>query len=293
MSIPFGQPSRAREDPTPPATEPVEPFDLERYFSRSQRARHLRHRLGRGPPHPLPPTPSRAACATCRTSRATRSSTCGRCSPPARSTTPRSRRFSPAGSTRRRSTASRSRASCVAAGVRAGRARPRSRSTLPQRLEASAHVWLARAWPDFVAVHMTWGAINELTTLTGYRRLIAVARSSRCSPSSCPDRARRVAPLLSSTSSRRSAGWRAGNGARHAVLVERFWAPVGSRRAARRPRRASSRDYLFSGRRRARGGAQGRRHDPDASRIRRRAAPRRLDRSLRAAAAAGSSARAA
>src|SRR5438552_17275426 len=34
---------------------------------------------------------------------------------------------------------------------------------------------LSRAWPDFCAVHMTWGAINELTTLTGYRRLAAVA----------------------------------------------------------------------------------------------------------------------
>lgn len=26
---------------------------------------------------------------------------------------------------------------------------------------------------DFVAVHMTWGAVNELSTLTGYRRMIA------------------------------------------------------------------------------------------------------------------------
>jgi hypothetical protein len=30
------------------------------------------------------------------------------------------------------------------------------------------------AWPDFCAVHMTRGAINELTTLAGYRRLAAV-----------------------------------------------------------------------------------------------------------------------
>ena len=26
---------------------------------------------------------------------------------------------------------------------------------------------------DFVAVHMTWGAVNELGTLTGYHRIIA------------------------------------------------------------------------------------------------------------------------
>jgi len=30
---------------------------------------------------------------------------------------------------------------------------------------------VARVWPDFVAVHMVWGAINELTTLAGYQRL--------------------------------------------------------------------------------------------------------------------------
>jgi rubrerythrin len=34
----------------------------------------------------------------------------------------------------------------------------------------------ARAVPDFVAVHMTWGAINELGTLHGYHRVIAGTR---------------------------------------------------------------------------------------------------------------------
>jgi rubrerythrin len=31
----------------------------------------------------------------------------------------------------------------------------------------------SRVVPDFVAVHMTWGAMNELSTLTGYHRLMA------------------------------------------------------------------------------------------------------------------------
>jgi hypothetical protein len=35
---------------------------------------------------------------------------------------------------------------------------------------------VSRAWPDLCAVHMTWGAINELTTLTGDRRLSVRAR---------------------------------------------------------------------------------------------------------------------
>jgi hypothetical protein len=52
---------------------------------------------------------------------------------------------------------------------------PRSRVTLSQRLEHIATRSIARAWPDFVAVHMTWGAINELTTLAGYRQLAARA----------------------------------------------------------------------------------------------------------------------
>jgi len=34
----------------------------------------------------------------------------------------------------------------------------------------------ARALPDFVAVHMTWGAMNELSTLHGYHRTIAKTR---------------------------------------------------------------------------------------------------------------------
>lgn len=52
--------------------------------------------------------------------------------------------------------------------------RPRSTSNVRQRIERRLTSGLARVWPDFVAVHMTWGAINELTTLTGYRRLAAL-----------------------------------------------------------------------------------------------------------------------
>ena len=56
------------------------------------------------------------------------------------------------------------------------RERPRGQEPVIKRLEAMATGWLSRSWRDFCAVHMTWGAINELTTLTGYRRLAAVAR---------------------------------------------------------------------------------------------------------------------
>jgi hypothetical protein len=56
------------------------------------------------------------------------------------------------------------------------RPQPRGQESVSQRIEAAATAMVSRAWPDFCAVHMTWGAINELTTLTGYRRLAALAR---------------------------------------------------------------------------------------------------------------------
>jgi hypothetical protein len=55
------------------------------------------------------------------------------------------------------------------------RARPRGQEPLLKRLESVAVALLSKAWPDFCALHMTWGAINELTTLTAYRRLSKLA----------------------------------------------------------------------------------------------------------------------
>src|SRR4029450_1282187 len=55
-------------------------------------------------------------------------------------------------------------------------ARPaRSRVGIAEALRTRVTQLLARAWPDFVAVHMTWGAINELTTYLGYQRLAQLA----------------------------------------------------------------------------------------------------------------------
>lgn len=51
------------------------------------------------------------------------------------------------------------------------RTTPRGQEPFLKRLEAWATSAVSRAWPNFCAVHMTWGAINELTALTGYRRL--------------------------------------------------------------------------------------------------------------------------
>jgi rubrerythrin len=106
--------------------------------------------------------------------------------------------------------------------------RGRARATLVQRLESAATSLVAQAWPDFVAVHMTWGAINELTTLTGYQLLAdsedhpvlrdLLARIVR-------DEARHFA-FYFKQAERRLARPGAARVAR--FLVDRFWAPVGS-----------------------------------------------------------------
>ena len=54
--------------------------------------------------------------------------------------------------------------------------RGRGRSSVAARVESLGIAVVARAWPDFVAVHMTWGAINEIATLVGYQRLAKLER---------------------------------------------------------------------------------------------------------------------
>jgi hypothetical protein len=115
------------------------------------------------------------------------------------------------------------------------------------RLEAAVIAALSATWPGFCAVHMTWGAINELSTLTAYRQLAQraahpalsdlLARITRDESrhfSFYFDQARRR--LAGSARTRRAVRW----------LVERFWAPVGS--GVRSPAEAATlaRD-LFSG----------------------------------------------
>jgi hypothetical protein len=126
------------------------------------------------------------------------------------------------------------------------RATPRGQEPLLKRLEGWATAQVSRAWPDFCAVHMTWGAINELTTLTGDRRLATVANH----------------PVLSDLLERILR-----DGSRHfffyfrhaeirlqrrrtariaRLLVDRFWAPVGTGVQPNEELRFMA-SYLFSG----------------------------------------------
>jgi hypothetical protein len=124
--------------------------------------------------------------------------------------------------------------------------RVRGREPIAKRIEAKATALVSCAWPHFCAVHMTWGAINELTTLSGYRRLSIVAGH----------------PVLSDLLERimldesrhfffyyRQAEIRLQRPtvARIArFLVDRFWAPVGSGVQPRVELRFLA-EYLFGG----------------------------------------------
>jgi hypothetical protein len=97
-----------------------------------------------------------------------------------------------------------------------------------ERVTAAGTAWVSRAWPDFVAVHMLWGAINELTAITAYRQLgrraghpVVAELCARLARDESRHfafyfeeaRARLAAPAVQRVAR---------------ALVARFWAPVGS-----------------------------------------------------------------
>lgn len=87
----------------------------------------------------------------------------------------------------------------------------------------------ARRMPNFVAVHMTWGAINELSTLHGYKRIIATTRNPVL---------RELLIRIVKDERRHYAYYRAqarqrlaGNDSAQRLVrwaLKRFWAPVGT-----------------------------------------------------------------
>jgi hypothetical protein len=133
-----------------------------------------------------------------------------------------------------------------AAGAPVGeRALPRGQEPWAKRIEAAVTAMVSKAWPDFCAVHMTWGAINELTTLTGYRRLAVMAGHPVLSE---------LLERITRDESRhfffyyRQAEIRLRRPAVARVaryLVDRFWAPVGSGVQPQRELRFMA-SYLFS-----------------------------------------------
>lgn len=49
--------------------------------------------------------------------------------------------------------------------------RTRGRTTLRDRVDRTVTKMMAAVWKDFLALHMTWGAVHECTTIQAYRRL--------------------------------------------------------------------------------------------------------------------------
>jgi len=140
---------------------------------------------------------------------------------------------------------------------------PHGHESPAQWLEARATALLSRMWPDFCAVHMTWGAINELTTLTGYRRLAALAGHpvlSELLERITRDESRHFF-FYYRQAERRLARPAVARVAR--LLVDRFWAPVGSGVQPPGELRFMA-GYLFSG---ARGRAAARKADDTIRRL--------------------------
>jgi len=126
------------------------------------------------------------------------------------------------------------------------RARPHGQEPFAQRLEASAIALVSKVWPDFCAVHMTWGAINEMTALTTYQRLASKAGHPVLSDlleRIARDEARHFFFYYRQAHIRLE---RPGAARINRLLIDRFWAPVGSGVQPRQEQRFLTR-YLFSG----------------------------------------------
>ncbi len=122
-----------------------------------------------------------------------------------------------------------------------------ARPWLSERIEALGTACLAAVWREFPVVHMTWGAINELTTLTGYRRLAERAGHpilDELLTLIMRDESRHFGFYFEQAAQRLA---RSGRGRRLTrTLVDRFWDPVGAGVQPASETRFLAR-YLFSG----------------------------------------------
>ena len=126
------------------------------------------------------------------------------------------------------------------------RERPRGQEFLVKRLESAGVAFLSRLWPDFCALHMAWGAINELTTLMAYRRLAKVANHpilTQLLERIVLDESRHFFFYYRQAEERLQ---RPGAARVARLIVDRFWAPVGSGEQGKAELRFLA-GYLFGG----------------------------------------------
>jgi hypothetical protein len=123
---------------------------------------------------------------------------------------------------------------------------PGGRVTFSDRVNSVATSLLSGFWPGFLALYMTWGAINELTTLTSYNRVSLLAghpvledllkrivRDESRHFSFYYHKAEQL--LADSTTARLTRFW-----------VDRLWSPVGAG-VRPKPEMIFVAGYLFSG----------------------------------------------
>jgi hypothetical protein len=126
--------------------------------------------------------------------------------------------------------------------------RPRTAPrTLRERIEGLGIAVIGSTWREFPVVHMTWGAINELTTLTGYRRLAQLAGHpilAELLATIMRDESRHFGFYFEQAARRLSASATARRITR--TLVKHFWDPVGAGVQPEAETRFLA-TYLFSG----------------------------------------------
>ena len=124
--------------------------------------------------------------------------------------------------------------------------RPRSVGSVAERVQAVGISLVSKVWHEFIGVHMTWGTINELTTLVGYQRLAALAGHpilTELLSRIMRDESRHFAFYFKQAQQRLESP-RVARITR--MLVDRFWAPVGSGVQPTHETRFLA-AYLFSG----------------------------------------------
>jgi rubrerythrin len=117
---------------------------------------------------------------------------------------------------------------------------------LMERLQGVAAKVVSRIWPNFICVHMLWGAINELTTMQGYKRLAQISDHPvliEMLRQIARDEARHFSFYFHQARQRLKTPRDARMVRR---IIEWFWAPVGSGVQPARETRFLS-GYLFSG----------------------------------------------
>jgi len=106
--------------------------------------------------------------------------------------------------------------------------RQHGREKLSQRLEGALATMISKSWPDFLAVQMLWGAINELTTMLAYQRLAVLADHPVLGEllGQIAHQEARHFSFYFQQARRRLSSERKSRRVR--AFIRRFWAPVGS-----------------------------------------------------------------